>query len=560
MAKTKRTRIKRRATLRRKKIRGGQALNPKISTKIDVLLILLTKKLKQDQNNKEFYISCFESILKDIHNIKRSNSELRGGGNLKLSLTKLFILLLTLKTGLSSQMVVHNSHLVEFKKEIRESRDVHDIAVVPTFDKYLFYSEPDNVANFKVNNRILAAVDSLNKHYTTMISGKSSELSSASKITNLCRDVFLGSDVQKILFSPKTETSSILSSSGLSNLLFTNPPTEIQNTDEVIDDIDFDSICELSFPIPRLFIDEDQILKVEVTKSISYNKIADMLETLYKGVNSDKLDLEVNIKISKLKYLIKGIRYIEDSSREYTDFESKIHNVHARITDYFSTYEEIENMFGDPELHFESIKTGLKNAFDTRLMDQQTTQNEMKVRSHMNSYILPLFSGISSVSESSIEYFTESVNSIISGFNLDHHFYNLIFIAMGTIVSCVAVRTCLKNKNSTSVSDKKSNYVKDKKSTSKKDKNNSNDVEELKQQVQLLIELNKHRVDEQILLQALNSKQQRIIEEQILQQALNSKNASYARQQRTEKKMLLQAMNSRQQRRIEEQIQQNINS
>ena len=559
MAKTKRTRIKRRATLRRKKIRGGQALNPKISTKIDVLLILLTKKLKQDQNNKEFYISCFESILKDIHNIKRSNSELRGGGNLKLSLTKLFILLLTLKTGLSSQMVVHNSHLVEFKKEIRESRDVHDIAVVPTFDKYLFYSEPDNVANFKVNNRILAAVDSLNKHYTTMISGKTSELSSASKITNLCRDVFLGSDVQKFLLSPKTETSSILSSSGLSGLMFTNTPTETNDIDNT-PTVDFNSICELGFPIPRLFIDDDQILKVEVTKSISYNKIADMLETLYKGVNSDKLDLEVNIKISKLKYLIKGIRYIEDSSREYTDFESKIHNVHARITDYFSTYEEIENMFGDPELHFESIKTGLKNAFDTRLMDQQTTQNEMKVRSHMNSYILPLFSGISSVSESSIEYFTESVNSIISGFNLDHHFYNLIFIAMGTIVSCVAVRTCLKNKNSTSVSDKKSNYVKDKKSTSKKDKNNSNDVEELKQQVQLLIELNKHRVDEQILLQALNSKQQRIIEEQILQQALNSKNASYARQQRTEKKMLLQAMNSRQQRRIEEQIQQNINS
>jgi hypothetical protein len=51
-------------------------------------------------------------------------------------------------------------------------------------------------------------------------------------------------------------------------------------------------------------------------------------------------------------YSWNGIRYIEDSSREYTDFESKIHNVHARITDYFSTYEEIENMFGDPELHF----------------------------------------------------------------------------------------------------------------------------------------------------------------------------------------------------------------
>ena len=342
--------------------------------------------------------------------------------------------------------------------------------------------------------------------------------------------------------------------------MFTNTPTETNDIDNT-PTVDFNSICELGFPIPRLFIDDDQILKVEVTKSISYNKIADMLETLYNNAElNKKLDSDIKIKITKLRYLIKGVRYIEDGSREYTDFESKIHNVHKRITEYFSTFEEIENLFGDPQLHFDSIKKGLTDAFDIRLSEQETAQNEMKVRSHMNSYILPLFSGISSVSESSIEYFTESVNSIISGFNLDHHFYNLIFIAMGTIVSCVAVRTCLKNKNSTSVSDKKSNYVKDKKSTSKKDKNNSNDVEELKQQVQLLIELNKHRVDEQILLQALNSKQQRIIEEQILQQALNSKNASYARQQRTEKKMLLQAMNSRQQRRIEEQIQQNINS
>ena len=536
MAKTKRTRIKRRATLRRKKIRGGQTLNPKISTKIDVLLILLTKKMKQDQNNKEFYISCFESILKDIHNIKRSNSELRGGGNLKLSLTKLFILLLTLKTGLSSQMVVHNSHLVEFKKEIRESRDVHDIAVVPTFDKYLFYSEPDNVAKFKVNNRILAAVDSLNKHYTTMISGKSSELSSASKITNLCRDVFLGSDVQKILFSPITETSSILSSSGLSNLLFTNPPTEIQNTDEVIDDIDFDSICELSFPIPRLFIDEDQILKVEVTKSISYNKIADMLETLYNNAElNKKLDSDIKIKITKLRYLIKGVRYIEDSSREYTDFESKIHNVHKRITEYFSTFEEIENMFGDPQSHFNSITKGLLNDFQNKLVDQETTQNEMKVRSHMNSYILPFFSGMSSVSESSIEYFTDSVNSFISGFNLDFHFYSLLLIVMGTIVSSVAVKTCLKKKSSTSARDK---------NTSKSTSNSNNEMEEIKKQIQMLIEHNKHRVEEQ---RAMNSRQERV-DEQLRHQAMLSN------KQRAEDLILQHTMYARQ-KRIEDQLQ-----
>jgi hypothetical protein len=361
---------------------------------------------------------------------------------------------MTLKTSLSSQMVVHDSQLTKFKKEIKDSHDVHDIVVVPKFEKYLFYSEPENVMNFKTSRHIETAVDSLNKHYETVISGKGSKLSSASKITNLCRDVFLGSDVQKILLSPKEEVPSLYT------LYSTPAPKPIHTrTDEIdeIDEIDFDTICELSFPIPRLFIDEqDQILKVEITKSISYKKIADMLETLYKGVNSDNLDNEVNIKISKLKYLIKGVRYIEESSRELTDFKSKIFNVYERINDYFSTFEEIENMFGDPQLHFESVKKGLQNAFDTRLMDQQTYQNEIKVRSHMNSYILPFFSGVSSVSESSIEYFTNSVNSVISGFNIDTHLYNLIFIAMGTLISCVAVRTCFKKRNGASIPSDKS--------------------------------------------------------------------------------------------------------
>ncbi len=446
MVKTKKTRIKRRATTR-KKICGGNVSDPKIYMKIDELLILLTKKIKQDQNNKEFYTSCFESILKDIHNFKPSNTGFSGGRNLKLLITKLLILIMTLKTSLSSQMVVHDSQLSKFKKEIKDTQDVHDIVVVPKFKKYMFYSEPENVMNFKTSHHIETAVDSLNKHYITVISGKGSKLSSASKITNLCRDVFLGSDVQKILLSPKEEVPSIYT-------LYSTPtpiPTKTDEPDET-EEIDFDTICELSFPIPRLFIDEqDQILKVEITKSISYKKIADMLETLYKGVNSDKLDNEVNIKISKLKYLIKGVRYIEESSRELTDFKSKIINVYERINDYFSTFEEIENMFGDPQLHFESVKKGLQNAFDTRLMDQQTYLNEIKVRSHMNSYILPFFSGVSSVSESSIEYFTNSVNSVISGFNIDKHLYNLIFIAMATLVSCVTVRTCLKKKNGSCV-------------------------------------------------------------------------------------------------------------
>ena len=536
--KTRRTRIKRMTTLRRKKIRGGQKINPKISTKIDMLLILLTKKMKEDQNDKEFYTSCFESILKDIHNIKRSNNELRGGGNLKLSLTKLFILLLTLKTGLSSQMVVHNSHLVDFKKQIRESRDVHEIAVVPTFEKYLFYSEPDNVANFKVNNHILAAVDSLNKHYTTMISGKTSELSSASKITNLCRDVFLGSDVQKFFLTPKTETPSLLSSSGIiSSLLFTNPPTDAtEDNDTDTPTVDFNSICELGFPIPRLFIDDDQTLKVEITKSINYNKIADMLEALSNNPElNKKLDPEVQIKIAKLKYLIKGIRYIEDSSREYTDFESKIHNVHKRITEYFSTFEEIENLFGDPQLHFNSITKGLLSDFQNKLVDQETTQNERKVRSHMNSYILPFFSGMSSVSVNSIEYFTESVNSIISGFNIGYHFNKLLLITMGTLVAYLTIKACIKQKSSSKNTNK---------STSNSTSNSNNEIEEIKKQIKLLIEHDKYMVEGQ---QAMNSRQEQI-EEQWRHHAI------LLNKQRAEDLILQHTMYATQ-KRIEDQLQ-----
>ena len=442
MNKTKRTRTMRKSTLRKKKMRGAQVISPKISKKIDGLLILLTKKLKQDQNNKNFYTSCFESILKDIHNNKLGNGGIQGGGNLKLSITKLLILIMSMRTGLSSQLMVQDSHL----KELQDTRDVHDIGVVPRFENYYIYSQPENVMNFKITTQIRLAVDSLNKHYTTMISGKNSYLSSASKITNMCRDVFLGNEVQKLILTPKTETASIL------NLYST--PTQVPKISDELTDTNFDSLCELSFPIPRLFIDErDQTLKVEVTKSISYKKIADMLETLYEGANSDTLDHEVNIKICKLKYLIKGIRYIEDSSREFTDFASKFHNVHKRISDYFYTFEEIENMFGDPELHFQSVRKGLQNAFETRLIDQQTTQNEIKVRSQMNSYVLPFFSGVASVSETSVEYFTNTVNSVITGFNIDKHLYNLLFIAMGTILSCVVVGTCVyKKKNGTCVS------------------------------------------------------------------------------------------------------------
>jgi hypothetical protein len=370
---------------------------------------------------------------------------------------------MSLKTSMSSSllpMVPHNVNQLQYAQDLQDTRDVHYIGLIPTFEHFYFHSEPENIMKYKTNNLIVSAVESLNQHYTTMISSKRSELSSASKITNLCRDVFLGSNVQKLIQTPKEEATSIFYTTAV------DTSKKIHN----YVDVDYDTLCEMSFPIPRLFIDDlDKVLKIEITKSISYSKIADMLEILYTGDRNDILDKETTLKISKLKYLIKKIRFIEESSRENTDLHSKIHNVHERITDYFSTFKELEYMFGDPELHYESIRKGLQNAFDTKLINQETEQNEIKARAVINSYILPIFSSAAAVSDTSIEYFTNTANRVITGFNLDKHFYNLVFIAMGTLVSCVAVGSCVyKKRNGTCAT------------------NDSKELEMLKKEIKLL--------------------------------------------------------------------------
>ena len=194
-----------------------------------------------------------------------------------------------------------------------------------------------------------------------------------------------------------------------------------------------------------------------------------------------------------------------------------------------STYDN--SLCTDAALNFKFIKFGEcnGNSIATLVSPTTTSSSSTVVRSHMNSYILPFFSGMSSVSESSIEYFTDSVNSIISGFNIDFHFYNLLLIAMGTIVSCVAVKACIKKKSSNSTRDKNTS-----KSTSNSSTCNSNiEFEEIKKQIQMLIEQNKDgverhdRIEEQLRHQAMTSKQQRG-EELIIQHAM------YARQKRIE--------------------------
>jgi hypothetical protein len=77
-------------------------VSPTIENEINALLILSTQKLKQDQNNKEFYTSAFQSILAEIYNIKDHRGSMSGGANLKQLFVQLLVLVMTFKTSMSS--------------------------------------------------------------------------------------------------------------------------------------------------------------------------------------------------------------------------------------------------------------------------------------------------------------------------------------------------------------------------------------------------------------------------------------------------------------------------
>ena len=429
MVRTAKKFIRRHVTTKRRS-KNSVTSNQVVFNKIDFLLILLMKKLKQDHNNKEFYISSFEAVIKDIHNfnINKGNTT-HGGGNLKSSLYKLFVLVMSLKTTLGTSVIPYenlNSNIIHNTKQINV------VGEIPTFDNFLFYSEHENILRYKTNNYIVSAIESLNKQYVTTITNGKSHLSSAAKITNMCRDVFLRDSVQKLITPPKKSSYSFSTS--------LVPPIDETK-------VDYDTLCELSFPIPRFVVDDrDKTLKIEITKSIGYNKIADMLETLYDNIDNN-LEDDIILKISKLKYLIKSVRYIEDSAKESSDLLTKFHNIHERISNYFNTFQNIETMVGDPELHFGSIKKGLKAAFDTNILQQETKQNEILSKAKIESYVLPFFSGVSSVTDSSIGYFTNSVNNVITGLNIDTYLFNLITLVLGAAVLCVGISSCANRQN-----------------------------------------------------------------------------------------------------------------
>ena len=427
---------------RSRKVRKIDKIDPETINKIDELLILLVKKIKQDHNNTEFYNSYTQSLLIDIHKIikqkEKKNSALKiGGGNLIGSITQLLLLLKIMNTSLSSSLtqVIQNNNM-NIDIQVRSIPTYTSNTILSSIKDVLSSRYSDYVQESKLNvlkytesEYIKNSVNSFNRHYVSIISKGGSQVSTASRITTMCRDVFLGSDVQTLLKNPEPST--------LSSLFYTTAEAPINIDDSKID---FNSFCELSFPIPYLYIDEQEnTVKLRITNSLGYSKIADMLDILYKSISFNNLEDDVNLKIQKLKYLIKRVRYIEDSARQPELSIDKFTNIFHRVQDFLSSFENIEAIFGDPELLDESIRNGLKNSFDTYLINQATEQNSIMARNKVNAYVLPFFSGVSSVSKPTIEFFTDSLETILNGIHFDERMRTILLYVMGIVIGCVGI-------------------------------------------------------------------------------------------------------------------------
>jgi hypothetical protein len=73
--------------------------------------------------------------------------------------------------------------------------------------------------------------------------------------------------------------------------------------------ITFNSICELNFPTPLTYLDKkDDAIKLKITKSMDYTEITEMLYVLYNTVQTNNLDYDVDLKMSKQRnYSSSGI-------------------------------------------------------------------------------------------------------------------------------------------------------------------------------------------------------------------------------------------------------------
>jgi hypothetical protein len=201
------------------KLKKINKIDPETINKIDELLILLVKKIKQDRNNTEFYNSYTQSLLIDIHKVikqkEEKDSALKiGGGNLIGSITQLLLLLKIMNTSLSSSLtrVTQNDNM-NIDIQVRSIPTYTSNTLLSSIKNVLSSHYSDyvqeskyNVLKYKESEYIKNSVNSFNRHYVSIISNGGSKVSTASRITTMCRDVFLGSDVQTLLKNPEPPT------------------------------------------------------------------------------------------------------------------------------------------------------------------------------------------------------------------------------------------------------------------------------------------------------------------------------------------------------------------
>lgn len=304
-----------------------------------------------------------------------------------------------------------------------ENKPRYDVIyVVPSFTQYYFTSSVENIARHKERSYILNMIESFNRHYVSVLS-EISKLSTVVRIENMCRDVFMSIDVQTILKEHRQPLS-------VSSMMYSTFTTKTFDTSI----IHFNSFCELNFPTPLIYLDKkDSTIKLQITKSMDYTKISDMLYVLYSTIEKNDLGYDMNLKISKLNFLIKRVIHIENSARQDSLSTDKVTNVFNRVHDYLSTFENIEDMTGDPQLRQEIIEKGLQNQFESNLLEQETEQNSLMTKTKVQSYVKPMISAASGVSEPTIEYFGYTVNEFMKALHIDYRILIvLIIILFGT--------------------------------------------------------------------------------------------------------------------------------
>lgn len=424
------------------------------SKQIKEVLILLTLKLKQDINCKVFYKTYLYSLLKDIHNnVKNENSDVkRGGGNIDSLFSQLLLLFMTMKTSLASSMIPQTS---DSSLQIINKYQLSNNELDDTFEKTKLVSlqniEPysawflttrENVANHNMNKELKTHVESLNKHLKSAFKDGTYHLSTTSKITNMCRDIFLDNDVEKLLdpenVAPVSATYVSSFYSALSPAPAPTPTAPLLQpaTDGELKSpkVDYNSLCETQFPIPRIYIDQNNDIQLEITKSISYNEIAGMLEKLYKSAkNNDLLD-DVNVKVSKLNFLIKFVRKLDASVIQNSIGIDKFLNVFGRVQDFFSEFEKFEYQYGDPQLRENVEIKGKMMEFESMLLDEGTRHNSRKIVSTANSYLKPGFITLSAVGEGLGGVVSDTILSITEPLHIMDNIFKMIGAGMALLL------------------------------------------------------------------------------------------------------------------------------